>query len=107
MSKTTLNGRELRISQSVSRPKKTLTMVPKTPKSGAFPSKKPNLDHLKKNQTKVVKVKKDVTKSFVGQKAADSSTSIKNGDKEKEKKFKKKQSQGEKKRKMIAKHLLP
>jgi len=107
MSKTTLNGRELRISQSVSRPKKTLTMVPKTPKSGAFPSKKPNLDHLKKNQTKVVKVKKDVTKSFVGQKAANSSTSIKNGDKEKKKKFKKKRSQGEKKRKMIAKHLLP
>jgi len=107
MSKTTLCGRELRISQSVSRPKKTLTMVPKTPKSGAFPSKKPNLDRFKKSQAKVVKVKKNVTKSFVGQKAADFSTSIKNNDKEVKKKSKKKPSQGERKRKMIAKHLLP
>ena len=39
MTNTTLNGRELRVSQSVSRAKKTITMVPKAPKSGAFPSK--------------------------------------------------------------------
>lgn len=107
MSKTTLGGRELRISQSVSRPKKTLTMVPKTPKSGAFPTKKSNLDHFKKSQAKVIKVKKNATKSFVGQKAADFSTSIKNKNKEVKKKSKKKPSQGERKRKMIAKHLLP
>merc|ERR1712008_117979 len=75
MSKTTLNSRELRISQSVSRPKKTVTMVPKASNSGAFPSKTPDLDRSKKNQAKVVKVKKNVTTSFVGQKAADFSTS--------------------------------
>merc|ERR1712051_370581 len=95
MTNTALNGRELRISQSVSRPKKTVTMVPKAPKSGAFPSKKPELDRFKKNQAKVVKVKKNVTTSFVGQKAADFSTSRekKKNIREVKKKSKKKPSQ--------------
>jgi len=106
MGKTTLSGRELRISQSVSRPKKTVTMVPKTPKSGAFPTKKPNLDRFKKSQAKVVKVKRNLPKSFEGQKAADLSKKNKNN-REVKKKSKKKPSQGERKRKMIAKHLLP
>ena len=105
MTDTTLNGRELRVTQSVSRAKKTVTMVPKTPKSGAFPSKKPDVAQFKKTQAKVFKVKKNVPQSFVGKKATDVSSS-KNSGNEVKKKHKKKPSQGERKRKMIAKHLL-
>ena len=104
MGSTTLNGRELRVSQAVSRPKKTVTMVPKAPKSGAFPSKKPEVDRFKKTQTKVVKVKRNEVKSFVGNKVTDISS--KNSGKEVKKKHKKKPSQGERNRKKIAKHLL-
>ena len=110
MSETTLSGRQLRISQSVTRPKKTITMVPKTPKSGAFKAKKPDTStHFKKSNTKVVKMKKNQeTKSFVGKKATDFTKSAKNAAAiEVKKKAKKKPSQGERKRKMIAKHLLP
>ena len=108
MSETTLSGRQLRISQSVTRPKKTITMVPKIPKSGAFKSKKPDTTHFKKSHAKVVKMKKNETKSFVGKKATDFSIKGKNtAAREVKKKAKKKPSQGERKRKMIAKHLLP
>jgi len=107
MTNTTLNGRELRVSQSVSRAKKTITMVPKAPKSGAFPSKKPDVAQFKKANAKVFKVKKNVPQSFVGKKATDVSvSSSKNSGGDVKKKRKKKPSQGERKRKMIAKHLL-
>merc|ERR1712008_603544 len=106
MTDTTLNGRELRVSQSVSRAKKTVTIVPKAPKSGAFASKKPDVAQFKKTHAKV-KVKKNVPQSFVGKKATDDSvSSSKNSGGDLKKKRKKKPSQGERKRKMIAKHLL-
>ena len=97
MSGTTLDGRKLRISKSVERPKKTMTMVPKVKTGGAFPIKN---KELIKAKGKVIKMKKKEHKpSFEG------SQSTRVDAKQKQQK-KRKLSQGERKRKVIAKKLL-
>ena len=100
MNGTTLSGRELRVSKSVERPKKTVTMVPTAKAKGAFVSQKAKANLAKSKTT--IKVKKNtIKKSFEGKKFDE-----KAGSGKKEKKNRKKPSQGERQRKKIAKQLM-
>lgn len=97
MSGTTLGGRELRVSKSVERPKKTVALIPKISMAkSTFPSKK-----VAKVKPKITKVpKRQLKRSFEGKKFDDDKKT--KGDKKK----KKKKSQGERQRKSIAKQLV-
>ena len=107
MNGTTLCGRSLRVSKSVSRPKKTLKFEEKNKKTAFVPNHKKGSKNTGESMVKKVK-KKIIKPSFEGKTAADVSTAAdekKSNLQTLKKKSKKKISQGERKRKLIAKKL--
>ena len=77
MNGTLLAGRELRVSKSVERPKKTVKMIPDLKSKGPYPHKKETLKKLaQKNAVILKKKKKDFKPSFEGVQAAGGESSI-------------------------------
>ena len=67
MNGTLLSGRELRVSKSVERPKKTVKMIPDLKSKGPYPHKKETLKKLAQKKAVILKKKKkDLKPSFEG-----------------------------------------
>ena len=95
MDGTQLSGRAVRVTKSVDRPKKTVSVEVKRPKGGILP--------VKQSKTAAVKTVKKVKKKTL--RGGDFQGKKFNEEDVKSKKSRKKPSQGERKRKMIAQKL--